>query len=80
MGRWQSGGYSPYTFTSNGATAATTLGSYTVGHPLMEGVTTLNAGFRILVTPAAGATAVALYSDGSQAVAVSPPTGTRQSA
>ena len=69
-GRWQSGGYSPYTYVTTYLFGnPVTLGTHDPGAPLMQGVTTLNADLRINPFPAAGATVVAQYSDGSHAVA-----------
>ncbi|MGI8589202.1 MAG: M14 family zinc carboxypeptidase, partial [Chloroflexia bacterium] len=69
LGRWQSGGYSPYMAATTLLASSVTLGAYDPMHPLMQGVTTLNAGARFDASPAAGATQVAAYSDGSSAVA-----------
>src|SRR5207237_63643 len=43
QGRWLSGGYSPYNNLHTTYWVDGTLGAYTSGHPLMAGVTTLNA-------------------------------------
>jgi N-acetylneuraminic acid mutarotase len=69
QGRWQTGGYSPYNYTTNLLFNSVSLGTYNSGHPLMQGVTTLNALARLNPTLAAGATQVAAYSDNSSAVA-----------
>jgi hypothetical protein len=68
-GRWHSGGYSPYDYNQSVVFNAVTLGVHDTTHPLMQGVTTLNALARIPVSLAAGATQVAAYSDTSSAVA-----------
>ncbi|MFZ1783605.1 MAG: PKD-like domain-containing protein [Ferruginibacter sp.] len=68
-GRWLSGGYAPFISSSNVFSTAN-LGIYTVGHPLMQGVTSLTAFYRALVSVAPGATQVAAWSDGSPLMAV----------
>ena len=67
-GRWMTGGYTPYNSTSQ------QLGNNTANitnpsHPLMQGVSGLNASFRNGVTLTANATAVAMWTDGPPAVA-----------
>jgi hypothetical protein len=69
QGRWQTGGYSPYNYSTSVLFNAVTLGTYDPTHPLMQGVTTLNAVARIGATVASGGTQVAAYSDNSSAVA-----------
>ncbi|HEX8220401.1 MAG TPA: S-layer homology domain-containing protein [Chloroflexia bacterium] len=69
-GRWETGSYSPYTHTT--ATPGdnpVTLGTYDASSPLMQGVTTLTAEDRIILTLNVGATAVATYTDSSAAIA-----------
>ena len=68
-GRWDTEGYSPYTYGSSVTDISVTLGSYDPTHPLMAGVDTLNAIVRVELTPAPGAAEVAAYSDGTSAVA-----------
>ena len=72
QGRWLTGGYSPYAYTSaissNDVTLAPSSGACC--HPLMLGVGKLTAGGRLNVAVAPGATQVAAYSDGSSAIAV----------
>jgi hypothetical protein len=63
-GRWITDNFTPYndpgtTLFSNGS-----LGTYDPGHPLMQGITQLNAFYRMTLTPSTGATAVANWSDG----------------
>ena len=61
-GRWVSGNYNPYNYSTNLNSMPFTLGAHNAGHPLMAGVTTLNSDFANLVTLAAGATEVAAES------------------
>lgn len=67
-GRWQSGGYSPVAYSTTTLSSGVSLGAYQAGHPLMAGVSTLNAVLRRSGSPAPGATQVATYTDGSPAV------------
>jgi hypothetical protein len=69
QGRWFTGGYSP--FASNAATlfSNASLGAFTASHPLMAGVTTLNAFYRSVVSLASGAKSVAKWNDGQQLIA-----------
>jgi N-acetylneuraminic acid mutarotase len=69
-GRWMTGGYTPFnpSATTNFSNAG--LGSSLPGHPLMQGVSTLNAFYRNGVTLTAGATQVATYTDSIPIVAV----------
>jgi hypothetical protein len=69
QGRWLNGGYSPYVYASTVLSNPVTLGIDDARHPLMQGVTTLNATARLPVSLAAGASQVAAYSDGSSALA-----------
>lgn len=68
-GRWHSGGYSPYTYNTSILFNAVTLGTHDSTHPLLQGVTTLNASIRVNSPLATGAYQVAIYSDGTPAVA-----------
>ena len=74
-GRWVSGNYNPYDYSTNLEANAFTLGTHNAGHPLMAGVTTLNSNFGNIVTPAAGATEVAQNSLGESLVAYRPVSG-----
>jgi Kelch motif protein len=76
-GRWISGNYNPYTYSTNLEFNAFTLGTHNAAHPLMAGVTTLNSDFANIVTLAAGATEVAQNSLGESLVAYRP-VGVRQ--
>ncbi len=58
-GRWVTGNYNPYNYSTNFLDFGFTLGTFNAGHPLMAGVTTLHAGFAENLTLAAGATEVA---------------------
>jgi Kelch motif len=71
-GRWISGNYNPYTYSTNLEFNAFTLGTHNAAHPLMAGVTTLNSDFANVVTLAAGATEVAQNSLGESLVAYRP--------
>lgn len=69
-GRWVSGNYNPYTYSTNFVfDVPFTLGTFNAGHPLMVGVTELNSNFQNVVTPAPGATEVAAASNGNSLVA-----------
>jgi hypothetical protein len=71
-GRWVSGNYNPYNYSTNLVNTAFTLGTHNAGHPLMAGVTTLNSNFLNVVTLASGATEVAQNSLGDSLVAYRP--------
>jgi hypothetical protein len=66
-GRWITGGYTPF---NSGPTHFTTscLGTYTMSHPLMQGIPagSLCAFFRHTLTLSAGAVSVASYQDNEQ--------------
>ena len=74
-GRWLTDNYNPYSYSTNLAFGAFTLGAFNAGHPLMAGVTTLNSDFQNVVTLAAGATEVAAASNGNSLVAYRPVSG-----
>ena len=74
-GRWVSGNYNPYNYSTNLQFNAFTLGTHNAGHPLMAGVTTLNSNFANIVTLAAGATEVAQNNLGESLVAYRPVSG-----
>jgi hypothetical protein len=74
-GRWVSGNYNPYNYSTNLIATAFTLGAFNAGHPLMIGVTTLNSNYQNVVTLAAGATEVAAASNGNSLVAYRPVSG-----
>src|SRR4029077_13805302 len=71
-GRWASGNYNPYAYTTNIQFTSFSLGTHNAGHPLMVGVTMLNSDFENLVIPAAGATEVAQDNFGDSLVAYRP--------
>jgi N-acetylneuraminic acid mutarotase len=71
-GRWLTGNYNPYNYSTNLEFNAFTLGTHNAGHPLMAGVTTLNSNFADIVTLAAGATEVAANNLGESLVAYRP--------
>ena len=75
-GRWLSGNYNPYTYTTAivGGTPFT-LGTHSTTHPLMAGVTALNTNYQNVVTPVVGATQVAAASNGNSLVAYKPVSG-----
>ena len=68
-GRWQTGGYSPYVNPGTTNFITGTLGTYTIGHPLMQGVTSLVSLYRETLTLAGGATQIALWNDGTSLMA-----------
>ena len=74
-GRWVSGNYNPYNYSTNLEGNAFSLGTHNAGHPLMAGVTTLNSNFANIVTLAAGATEVAQNNLGESLVAYRPVSG-----
>jgi hypothetical protein len=74
-GRWVSGNYNPYSYSTNLQFNPFSLGTHNAGHPLMAGVTTLNGDFENIVTPAAGATEVAQDNFGDSLVAYRPVSG-----
>ena len=63
-GRFQTGGYAPFDFSSTLIFEDASLGTFAAASPLMAGVTALNAHFRLVVTPSPGAVQVAAWSDG----------------
>lgn len=74
-GRWITGGYNPYNYSTTilGPTPFT-LGTFTC-HPLMAGVGTLNSNSQNVVTLATGAIEVAAASNGNSLVAYRPVSG-----
>ena len=74
-GRWVSGNYNPYSYTTNIQFSPFSLGTFNAGHPLMAGVTMLNSDFENVVSPAAGATEVAQDSFANSLVAYRPVSG-----
>jgi hypothetical protein len=70
QGRWMSGGYSPYDPGTN-VNNNVTLGTFDPSSPLMTGVTNLtSADCNTAATLASGATRVALWNNGQEAVAM----------
>jgi hypothetical protein len=68
-GRWQSGGYSPYVHGNNDNNAVT-LGTFDSSSPLMAGVNSLTStGCNVSPTLAPGATRVARWDNGQEAIA-----------
>jgi hypothetical protein len=74
-GRWVSGNYNSYSYSTNFVFTPFTLGTFNAGHPLMAGVTELNSDSQNIVTPAPGATEVAAASNGNSLVAYRPVSG-----
>jgi N-acetylneuraminic acid mutarotase len=68
-GTWLSGNYSPFNSPDPNNFSNGTLGAFTAGHPLMEGVSSLNSFYRATATLASGATQVAAWNDGSPLIA-----------
>jgi len=75
QGRWVTGNYNPYDYSTNFLNFGFTLGTFNTLHPLMAGVTTLNAGFADNLTLAAGATEVAQTNVATSLVAFRPVSG-----
>jgi subtilisin-like proprotein convertase family protein len=71
-GRWVTGNYNPYNYSTATVSTAFTLGAYNAGHPLMAGVTALASDYQNVVTLAAGATQVAAASNGNSLIAYRP--------
>jgi hypothetical protein len=69
QGRYMNGGYTPFDPTSGTAFSNASLGSFNAGHPIMQGITTLNAFYRNTVTLASGADLVASWDDGNLLIA-----------
>jgi N-acetylneuraminic acid mutarotase/cell division septation protein DedD len=69
QGRWITDGYSPYNSTNQQNFTCNNANITDPSHPLMQGVSSLNACFRDALTLAAGASAVAVWTDGPPAVA-----------
>ncbi len=69
QGRWLTGGYSPYNGGGTHLFSNGTLGNYTIGHPLMTDVASLNAYLRQTLTLSAGSTQVAAWNDGPPLIA-----------
>ena len=74
-GRWVSGNYNPYSYSTNIQFSPFSLGTFNAGHPLMAGVTMLNSDFENVVSPAAGATEVAQDNFADSLVAYRPVSG-----
>ncbi len=74
-GRWLSGNYNPYTYSTNVQYNAFSLGTHNAGHPLMAGVTMLNSNYANIITLAVGATEVAQNNLGNSLVAYRPVSG-----
>ena len=74
-GRWASGNYNPYSYSTNLQVNPFSLGTFNAGHPLMAGVTMLNSNFENMVSPAAGATEVAQDNFADSLVAYRPVSG-----
>ncbi len=68
-GRWISGGYSPFNLTDATISVISSLGAYSVGHPLMAGISTFGAYYRQNLILASGAQLVASWADGSPLIA-----------
>jgi hypothetical protein len=68
-GRWVTGGYSPFNSTNLTNFISNTANITQPSHPLMQGVSSLSAFLRNGVTLAAGASSVAVWTDGPPAVA-----------
>jgi hypothetical protein len=70
QGRWLSGGFSPFNSGGGNVNTPASLGTFTAGHPLMTGVSTLNDSNRQgPITVASGANVVAKWNDGVPLIA-----------
>jgi hypothetical protein len=76
QGRWMTGGYTPYTSTNLIIFSNNTANITQPGHPLMQGVNSLSAFYRIGVALTSGAVSVADWTDGRPAVAYKTNNGT----
>lgn len=74
-GRWASGNYNPYNYSTFQEFNAFSLGTHNAGHPLMAGVNQLYSNLANIVTPAAGATEVAQNSLSESLIAFRPVSG-----
>ena len=68
-GRWRSGNYSPFDYSTDVWFQDRTLGTYDTGHPLMQGVTALGSNFGQELAVASGATQVAAWNTGTPLIA-----------
>src|SRR5262249_32304597 len=68
-GRWVTGGYSPFVNSTTTLFSNGTLGSFNAANPLMAGVASLNAFYRMVAIPAPGAVVVASWNDGPPLIA-----------
>ena len=68
-GRWRSGNYSPFDYSTDVWYQDRTLGTYDAGHPLMQGVTALGSNFGQELAVASGATQVAAWNTGTPLIA-----------
>jgi hypothetical protein len=68
MGRWMTGGYTPFNDVAPNNFTSSCLGTFNMAHPLMQGIPagSLCAFFRNTVTLSTGAVSVASYADGEQ--------------
>lgn len=62
-GLWTSAGYSPFSAPGSNDFVMAGLGEYQIGHPLLAGVSSLNAYYRQSLTLTAGAISVAKWND-----------------
>jgi len=69
-GRWVTGNYAPFTYSTALLTNPAMLGTYDASDPLLAGVTALSTNFRLGISAASGSTVVASWNDAVPAVAV----------
>jgi hypothetical protein len=69
-GRWMTGGYTPFAGPAVDHFSAMVRGAYSIGHPLMAGVTALSAFYRQHLTATLGASTIAYWNDGSPLIAL----------
>jgi hypothetical protein len=70
QGRWMTGGYTPFNTSGTTDINPRTLGTFDASSPLMQGVTTLDATYKLVITLTSGATQVAAYNTGNPLLAI----------
>jgi hypothetical protein len=69
QGIWLTGGYTPYNLSISNKFSAANLAWNDSMNPLMEGVSELNVYYHMTLDPAPGAATVAMWNDGTTAIA-----------
>ena len=75
QGRYATGGYSPFNIPDTNVFTPRSLGTFNAGHPLMQGVTALNADDSNDAVLASGATQIAAWNTGNPLIAVKTQSG-----